>query len=187
MVQTTPLTGPNSAEARAPRSALEVTRTTTDEASARVGLNGLEQALKRAAAHCARQGAQFTRLRKAVFQQLHESPEGLKAYAILEQMRVHFPSSTPATVYRALEFLIAQGLAHRLPGHNLFTACRMDHTAMHLCLFLVCPSCKSVTEVKDDELTHTLERCLHRAGYCLENGGVELSAYCPDCQVPTGR
>jgi Fur family transcriptional regulator, zinc uptake regulator len=142
-----------------------------------------EQMLNRPAAQCVAHGGHLTRLRKEVLQQLHQSPEGLKAYAILKRIQGGFPSVSATTVYRALEFLVEQGLAHRLPGHNLFTACRLVHNPVRPCLFLVCRSCRIVIEMEDDGVARTLEHCLGRTGYRLEDPSVELSALCPTCQT----
>jgi Fur family zinc uptake transcriptional regulator len=83
-------------------------------------------------------------------------------------------------VYRALDFLIEQGLAHKIGRSNCFIACR--HASHQLpALFLVCPQCSHVAEVQDKSLSQALMRTLDKAGYQLDAPEMEISAVCPQC------
>lgn len=141
-----------------------------------------EQFLDQAANRCKAHGASLTPIRRHILRLLRGQPGGVKAYELLEQMKAEHPSATPPTVYRALDFLIEQGLAHRIGRSNQFIACnheRHDEAS----LFLVCPRCGQVTEVHDPEAASALTHSLARAGHVLAGPEIEISAICKPCQA----
>ena len=74
----------------------------------------------------ARRGAQrLTPIRRKVLEALAASHKPLGAYDIMDA--VGGPRPAPITVYRALEFLIALGLVHRIASRNAFLACVNNH------------------------------------------------------------
>src|SRR5690606_27768268 len=83
----------------------------------------LPDALAVAEALCARRGRRFTPIRRNVLELLLRHQRSLKAYELLEEIRAIHPSATPPTVYRALDFLLAEGLVHRVDTLNTFIAC----------------------------------------------------------------
>jgi len=82
------------------------------------------QALEQAALLCQQRGARLTELRRRVLEIIWNSPAPLGAYAILDILRDEGRPGAPPTVYRALDFLLEQGLIHRLASLNVFTGCR---------------------------------------------------------------
>lgn len=136
--------------------------------------------LERAETRCRQQGASLTAIRREVLALLGRQPNGIKAYDLLEQMRQTRPNAAPPTVYRALDFLIAQGLAHRIGRLNLFVACRhSSHPSP--ALFLLCPRCNGVSELQDRDVSARLFASLQAAGHRLDSPEVEISALCPQC------
>ena len=65
-----------------------------------------------AEAICLQSGARLTRLRRQVFTVLLQARGPITAYELLDRLRAE-RSATAAGVYRSLDFLVAQGLAHR--------------------------------------------------------------------------
>lgn len=138
------------------------------------------EALDRAEAACKQRGAALTAIRREMLGLLYRSPKGVKAYDLLEQIKKVRPNSSPPTVYRALDFLIEQGLAHKIGRMNLFVACRhASHQTPSL--FLVCPKCSGVTELQEKSVMGALSASLAEAGHRLECPEVEISAVCPKC------
>jgi Fur family zinc uptake transcriptional regulator len=138
------------------------------------------EALARAEAACRARGASLTAIRRDVLELLYRSPTGVKAYDLLAQIKEARPGASPPTVYRALDFLIEQGLAHKIGRMNLFVACR--HASHQIpSLFLVCPKCSGVTELQEQSVMSALSNSLAAAGYRLESPEVEISALCPKC------
>ncbi|MDR2637216.1 MAG: transcriptional repressor [Zoogloeaceae bacterium] len=126
------------------------------------------------------QHATLTPIRQEVLEQLFLYPRGLKAYDLLEKIKTRRENATPPTIYRALDFLMKQGFAHKVGRNNLFVACR--HASHRWpSLFLVCPHCRAVAELQNDPLMQTLIATLDEAGFCLDSPEVEISAICPAC------
>ena len=138
------------------------------------------QLLEHAADSCRKRGASLTAIRREVLALLYRTPKGIKAYELLEQVRQTRSNASPPTVYRALDFLIEHGLAHKIGRMNLFVACRHgNHSAPSL--FLVCPKCNGVTELEDANVVTTLYASLAATGHRLDSPEVEISAVCPQC------
>jgi Fur family zinc uptake transcriptional regulator len=140
-----------------------------------------EQAfLDHAAMRCKARGASLTPIRRKVLALLRLQPGGLKAYDLLDRIRHDHPSASPPTVYRALDFLIEQGLVHKIGRVNQFVACNQDcHDQASL--FLVCPACGQVTELHDEVALVALGKSLKAAGHTLAGPEIEISAICRAC------
>jgi Fur family zinc uptake transcriptional regulator len=133
-----------------------------------------------AAVRCKASGSSLTPIRRKVLALLRRQPGGLKAYDLLDRVRLDHPSVSPPTVYRALEFLIGQGLAHKIGRINQYVACNHDcHDDAGL--FLVCPGCGKVTELHDKTALAALSCSLKAAGHALAHPEIEISAVCADC------
>ncbi|AVZ79598.1 Fur family transcriptional regulator [Zoogloeaceae bacteirum Par-f-2] len=137
--------------------------------------------LDRAAAHCAARGVRLTPIRRDVLALLLRHENGLKAYDLLAQIKQLRSNATPPTVYRALDFLIEQGLVHKIGRINQFVACRHESHDLPG-LFLVCPRCGKVSELQDAALMQSLLRSIGQAGHALDCPEVEVTATCPDCR-----
>ncbi|MFA7438661.1 Fur family transcriptional regulator [Castellaniella sp.] len=132
---------------------------------------------------CARRGSRLTPLRRQVLEALLRHPGSLKAYELLALLQGSLPGAAPPTVYRALDFLTAQGLIHRLDAVNAWSACTDAGGEPHD-LLLVCPRCGRVAELNDPALGQQLARCVARAGFALaghEADLPELRALCGRC------
>ncbi len=130
---------------------------------------------------CRERGASLTPIRRRALALLRAHPGGLKAYELLALMQAEQPNASPPTVYRALDFLIEQGLAHKIGRMNLFVACAQ---AAHRqpSLFLICPSCNRVTELQQAGALEALAQALAAEGHELDQPEVEISAICPACR-----
>lgn len=139
------------------------------------------RALEQAANLCHRRGVRLTEPRRRVLEIIWNSPTPLGAYAILDALRDDGRQGAPPTVYRALDFLLEQGLIHRLASLNVFTGCRQPD-CHHSGQFLICRDCGQV-----DELSNTVVEDLLRAEassreFELLSQMVEVLGRCPDCR-----
>ena len=74
-------------------------------------------------ARCRDQGLQFTPVRKRVLELLLQEHRAMGAYEILDLLREEGLGSQPPVAYRALDFLVKNGFAHkieRLPQRREF-------------------------------------------------------------------
>src|SRR3546814_13619005 len=84
----------------------------------------VSHALAEADSLCARQGVRLTALRKRVLELVWQSHKPLGAYDILAQLTEQDGRrAAPPTVYRALDFLLENGLVHRIASLNAFIGC----------------------------------------------------------------
>ncbi len=129
---------------------------------------------------CAQNHVRFTKLRRDVLECLSSASHPLKAYDIIEQLRTKGERLTPATVYRTLDFLMAQGLAHRINTLNAYIPCTCDHPDNALLLH-VCLGCQNVEEIEDAELYNALRSRFREMGMQLENNSIEMCGLCKEC------
>lgn len=130
---------------------------------------------------CSRRGSRLTPLRRLVLKTLLHNPGSMKAYDLLEALRQAQPGAAPPTVYRALDFLTAQGLIHRLDAVNAWSACTDADGKPHD-LLIVCTRCGNVAEISDPDLSQRLADCVAGAGYAMLGLETELRAVCARCQ-----
>lgn len=147
----------------------------------------LEATLDRAAEHCTARGAQLTPLRRKVMRLVLEAGQPVGAYALLDRLRDARGPAAPPTVYRALDFLLEQGLVHKLERLNAFTPCieaGHDHGEQgHPHQFLICKTCGATTELTDHGVAQALEAAAKGAGFTPERMTVEVEGTCANCAV----
>ncbi|MEE8533577.1 MAG: Fur family transcriptional regulator [Alphaproteobacteria bacterium] len=142
-------------------------------------------ALDAAARLCGRRGARLTVLRRRVLELVWRSHAPTGAYAILETLHRDGRRAAPPTVYRALDFLLGQGLIHRIESLNAFVGCR-DPDTPHAGQFLICNGCGTAAELDDRRIGAALSESASDAGFRLERQTVELRGLCPSCQEEPG-
>ncbi|MCX7373812.1 MAG: Fur family transcriptional regulator [Alphaproteobacteria bacterium] len=136
--------------------------------------------LDRAAAICAARGAQLTPLRRQVLGLVLAAEQPIGAYALLERLKTARGPAAPPTIYRALDFLLEQGLVHKLERLNSFTGCvAAGHSHAHQ--FLICTRCGQATELHDHAIEHALQHAAEHAGFRPERMTVEIEGLCAAC------
>jgi Fur family zinc uptake transcriptional regulator len=104
----------------------------------------------------------------------------LSAYEILDQLRSSLKNPAPPTVYRALDFLLEQGLAHRLESLHAFIGCtHPEHP--HASQFLICSDCGSVDEMHSEAFAQSLRTTEQSTGFQTRRPVVELLGTCAQC------
>jgi Fur family zinc uptake transcriptional regulator len=140
----------------------------------------LTQVLQRAEDLCQERGVRLTEQRKTVLQLLCESDKPLSAYELLDRMKGLVKNPTPPTVYRALDFLLEQGLVHKLESLHAYISCtHPDHP--HASQFLICDDCGEVAEVEDQRLSKSLQAAEQATGFRTKRPVIELLGTCADC------
>lgn len=138
-------------------------------------------AVAAAAALCLRRGVRLTEIRRRVLELVWASHNPVGAYDILDRLGRERGRVAPPTVYRALEFLCAQRLVHRIDSMNAFVGCAFPG-APHRAYFLICGRCGNAAEIDDRSLRSALDALADRAGFLVEQETVELSGVCPQCR-----
>lgn len=141
------------------------------------------RALTRADALCRQRGARLTTMRRRVLELIWDSHKAVKAYDLLDRLSDGEKPVRPPTVYRALEFLMAHGLVHRVDSLNAFVGCSgadADHNAQ----FLICQQCGDVSEMDGAAIGKAVARQAQLAGFTVRRQTVELHGECPRCAAP---
>ncbi|MEO1103100.1 MAG: Fur family transcriptional regulator [Pseudomonadota bacterium] len=105
----------------------------------------------------------------------------LGAYEVLDGMRISRPKAAPPTAYRALDKLIALGLAHRVESMNAYVACCVDHDGAAP-MFAICDDCGGVDELADPAALRALTAQAEAGGFVPHKPVVELHGQCAACQ-----
>lgn len=135
--------------------------------------------LQEAEAHVAARGQKLTPIRRKVLELLLESAAPAKAYDLLELLDGE-GSAKPPTVYRALDFLLDTGLAHKIQSLNAYVAC--GHTShSHTAAFLICQSCGSATELHANQTIAALHKEAQATKFVPENTVIEVRGTCVEC------
>ena len=141
------------------------------------------EAMAHAEAVCARRTQKFTPIRRQVLQALLSSHRPLGAYEVIDELAKSMPRPAPITVYRALDFLMENGLVHRIESRNAFLACAHDHDATAMVAFLICERCGAVGEASSAEVTTTLTAAARAAGFTPKSPIIEISGICTHCRA----
>ncbi len=142
----------------------------------------LAEALAEAEALCAARGVRLTETRRRVLELIWSGHRAVKAYDILEQLAAESRSARPPTVYRALDFLLAQGLIHRIESLNAFIGCPSPG-AGHASQFLICDHCHTVIEMAQRDLAREVAREATRHGFAVARQTIEVHGRCGRCQA----
>jgi Fur family zinc uptake transcriptional regulator len=116
-----------------------------------------------------------------VLEILLESHRALGAYDVLDRLAAEGFGKQPPVAYRALEFLVDQGLAHRIRRLNAFAACMHPGEAHHAA-FLICRACDAVAEAPGAAARASVEAAATALGFAVERTNLEALGLCPGCR-----
>ncbi|MEO9651881.1 MAG: transcriptional repressor [Roseobacter sp.] len=140
----------------------------------------VSDALEAAEVRCAADGLRFTPVRRKVLEILLQEHRALGAYAILDKLREDGFGSQPPVAYRALDFLVLNGFAHRIERLNAFIAC-VHPSETHTPAFMICRLCDAVAETQSSPARGALGDAARASGFRIERTVVEAEGVCPAC------
>jgi Fur family transcriptional regulator, zinc uptake regulator len=141
-------------------------------------------AMAKAQAWCAASGLKLTPIRRQVLEALYTTHRAMSAYDLIDlAARGGEKRLAPVTIYRALDFLIAHGFAHRLESRNAFIACPFQHQPEEPVVFLICERCGGVDEAECAELGRALKALADREGFAPSARVIELAGACSHCRA----
>ncbi|GGE39692.1 Fur family transcriptional regulator [Actibacterium pelagium] len=141
----------------------------------------IADAMQNAEALCATNSLKFTPTRRRVLEILLDRHQAMGAYDILEVLAVEGMGSQPPVAYRALDFLVSNGLAHKIERLNAYVACSHqgeDHTPG----FMICTECKTVAEVPAASVRSILGEAASQTGFRVDRAMIEAEGVCANCQ-----
>lgn len=140
----------------------------------------LDALLDRAAELCKSRGVRLTEQRRIVLRLLSRAERPLSAYELLDLLCTELPNPAPPTVYRALDFLLEQGLIHKLESLHAYVGCNHPEH-QHAGQFLICSDCGGVSEVEDPGVQDRLQAAGKAVGFVSERPIIEVMGTCASC------
>lgn len=137
--------------------------------------------LAQAQQRCTLQGVKLTPLRERVYELLLRRNCSSKAYDLLADMQDTDRNVVAMTVYRALDFLVAQSLVHKVASNNSFVVCLHDHHPHSNPILMVCERCGDTQEWADAHLVQNLTQALTTSGFQVS--GMEIKGKCALCSA----
>jgi Fur family transcriptional regulator, zinc uptake regulator len=139
-------------------------------------------AISHAEAICAARNERLTPMRRRVLEALLASHVPLGAYELIDRLSARGQRLAPVTIYRALDFLRAQGLVHRIESRNAFIACVASHDTGDPVVFLICEKCGAVGEAASAAVADTIRSASRAAGFSPRTPVIEISGICAHCK-----
>lgn len=137
---------------------------------------------------CDERGLRLTPIRARVLALIANAGQPIKAYDLLDKIRADKNSESagvaaPPTVYRALDFLLANGFIHKLESVNSFVACHHPNAAQHSAPFLICNRCHKAVELEDENVVTILDAQARTLGFSPQTQTLEVHGLCAECAV----
>ena len=129
----------------------------------------------------------FTSSRRRVLEIVVAAGRPIGAYDILAELTRERGKSAPPTVYRALDFLVGEGLIHKVHSLNAYFACTLDQEAHgaqrhHTAELLICRSCGTTREIIDGPLERRIDETADEVGFSADGIVLEVQGLCRDCR-----
>lgn len=123
----------------------------------------------------------MTPVRRRVLETLRAADKPLGAYDVLARLNASGRRAQIPTAYRALDFLVGEGLAHKLSSRRAFVACDHPGTA-HTPAFMICRRCGRAIETCVAAPRGLLDQAASTAGFAIEQTVLEAEGVCADCR-----
>ena len=140
----------------------------------------MENSIQEAEHYCQENGLNFTPVRRKVLEILLQKNTAIGAYEILDLLREAGFKNQPPVAYRALEFLVQNGFAHKIEQLNSFIGCThpgKDHSPA----FMICRNCDSVSEEEALTRNFSVSQIASKAGFTVEKAVIEARGLCHSC------
>ncbi|MGR8929438.1 MAG: transcriptional repressor [Gammaproteobacteria bacterium] len=129
---------------------------------------------------CSKRGVQLTPIRHKILELILTSHKAIKAYDLLDQIRPINDAAKPSTVYRALDFLLEQGLIHRVESLNAFVGCHSSGTR-HDQVLLICTVCRNIEERAAPNVFNAVSNEMKNAAFSPQRKTIEIQGLCKNC------
>lgn len=132
---------------------------------------------------CMQRHVHLTSQRLEVLRIISQQRDGsISAYNLLNLLRKSsLPNAKPSTIYRALNFLLAQRFIHRIESTNSFMLCKYFLELSHDFSFFICNDCKQVTEQTTKGIIEILQNTAKLTGFTMSHHIIESHGTCFNC------
>lgn len=140
----------------------------------------MENSIQEAEQYCQENGLNFTPVRRKVLEILLQKNTAIGAYEILDLLREAGFKNQPPVAYRALDFLVQNGFAHKIEQLNSFIGCThpgKDHSPA----FMICRKCDTVSEEEALTRDFSVSQIGLKTGFTVEKAVIEAKGLCHSC------
>src|SRR5690606_25480308 len=146
---------------------------------------GFVAAVQRA---CSERGLRLTPIRERVLELVAGQGKPVQAYDLLEMLKPGASgdavgAAAPPTIYRALDFLLANALIPQLDAVNTLVALHHPTTAQHSAPCLICDRCHSAVELEDAQVVAALDERARALGFVPQAQTLEVHGLCARCSA----
>ena len=129
-------------------------------------------------------GVRLTESRRRILDELCAAGRPVGAYEMIDRLAAASGKRpAPISVYRALDFLVENGLVHRLASRNAFMACSGGHDDRGAAVFLICDRCGRVDEVSSRGVERGLSATAADVGFSPRAKIIEVAGLCATCAM----
>lgn len=140
-------------------------------------LNKIE---KRAFHYCTKNKQRYTEPRRQVLNIIAKSKNPIKAYEILEKLKITLCDPKPPTIYRAIDFWLKHNFIHRIETLNAYAFCVEEH--LHKgSQFLICNDCGRVFESHLCDLAKVIKETTFKNSFQADSWNLEINGKCGLC------
>ena len=130
---------------------------------------------------CRDGGLRLTPIRRRVLELLLATPAPRGAYDLADELALGTGKRfAPITVYRSLDFLVANGFVHRIESRNAYVANTRGADAGPS-LLMVCEACGRVKEGDAEAVMRALSRAAAGQGLVVSGRAFEVQVRCTGC------
>jgi len=125
-------------------------------------------------------GFRMTPQRMTILHVLHHEGKHLSPTEVFARAKEALPGLTEATVYRTLEFLADNGLAHSAHignGHLVYEIAKQNHHH-----HLICRKCGGEVQIEHASLEKVFDELEAASGFRNIDSHVTFFGLCPGCQ-----
>jgi Fur family ferric uptake transcriptional regulator len=126
-----------------------------------------------------KRGYRITPQREMIIETVAQSDHHISAEEILEKLHEHTRAINIATVYRTLDMLCEEGLAHRndlIEGKMVYAS--IEH-GPHI--HLVCRKCKQIFDAEPNILEMLGKELVFKHGFTADLGHLTIFGICEEC------
>ena len=130
---------------------------------------------------CNARGVKLTLIRRQVLELLWEIGHPCSAYKLIDALKPKVSRLVgPPTVYRALDFLIKQGLVAKIESKSVFFPCIHPERETDFLIF-ICSNCGSMEELENPNVENLLAEQATALGFNAAKRTIEVEGECRLC------
>lgn len=143
----------------------------------------IKTALKYAQSVCEKRDVRLTRLRRQILELVWQSHSPLGAYALMDMLAENSERKrvAPPTVYRSLDFLLEQGLIHKVHSLNAYVGCSSPAHPHNDALF-ICESCGFTEEIRSTTIQQAINLSASQNRFSVNRQILEVIGKCEHCR-----